>query len=171
MTILLHSVWSCNYETQERDVEKKGTGGEGGRKNSKRLLVNEWAKARGTICQLIPIPFRSTNSSISCIIHAYLFLIEIPWPRKEAGKRVVGLETIERLINPWTNFDYDSTIVGWGGRMRRWNAAIIRIRREATNEISIVRNLFPTSPDTRVSRLYSVYLASARMKQMEQLNW
>lgn len=55
--------------------------------------------------------------------------------------------------------------------MRRWNAAIIRIRREATNEISIVRNLFPTSPDTRVFRLYSVYLASARMKQMEQLNW
>lgn len=84
---------------------------------------------------------------------------------------MVGLETIERLINPWTNFDYDSTIVGWEGRMRRWNAAIIRIRREATNEISIVRNLFPSSPDTRVSRLYSVYLASARMKQMEQLNW
>lgn len=69
-------------QLQEGEVEKKkGT-------EKIRSKVNEWAKAcGGGICQLIRIPFRSTNSSISCIIHAYLFLIEIPWPRKEAGGR------------------------------------------------------------------------------------
>lgn len=72
-----------------QEVEKKKKGGEGGIEKI-RSKVNERAKAcgGGRICQLIRIPFRSTNpSSISCIIHAYLFLIEIPWPRKEAGGR------------------------------------------------------------------------------------